>query len=129
MLWWRRTAEQQGRTVTSRVPVRPLQCHVDPRTGDLDPWQSWGPDCIEFAERVLGWELTALDRRLYVWGLEKRKDGTGLRFEPASLVLPPWPLMGKDERSRWWVGLKLWLLAVTAARTIPDAEVRDAALR
>jgi hypothetical protein len=96
--------ERFGATA-ARVFTPPLEHHIDPETGDLDPQYSWGPDCIDFLENVLHWELLPYQRWLYIHALEKGVAGQGFRFQTLVVLIAR-----QNGKTKWLKGLTLWRL-------------------
>ena len=87
----------------------------DPDTGGLDPAHSWGPDCIDFLENVLHWELTGEQRLLYLHALEMGDGGVGFRHDPADPIAVS--MLPTEQQLRWVRGLSLWRTAARACRS------------
>lgn len=99
--------EQQDWMLGSTTPrefTPPLPEHVDPDAEyGIDPEATWGPQCVDFLENVLGWDLIEWQKWLYYHALEKRANGTGFRFK-FLLVL-----IGRQQgKTKWGMGLALW---------------------
>ena len=53
----------------------------------IKPEATWGPDCLDFLEGVLGWTLLPWQKWLYHHALEKKADGTGFRFQTTVVLI------------------------------------------
>lgn len=95
-------------STTPRVYTPPLPGHVG-KNGWISREWSWGYDCVDFLEKVVGWELLPWQRWLYVHALEKGADGTGFRYK-FLLVL----VARQNGKSLWLKGLGLWRLFINA---------------
>jgi hypothetical protein len=64
-----------------RLFTPPLPEHADPNAEyGIKPDCTWGPLCVDFLERILGWHLLPWQKWLYYRALEKRRNGTSFRF-------------------------------------------------
>lgn len=84
-----------------------------PPARDLTAETSWGYDCCEFLEGVLGWTLLPWQRWLYIHALEKSADGTGYRFSTAVVLISR-----QNGKTEWLKGLGLWRLYVDGAKQV-----------
>lgn len=93
-------------STTPRIFTPPLPEHADDDAEyGIKPEATWGPQCCDFLENVLGWKLIEWQRWLYYRALEKRANGTGFRFK-FLLVL-----IGRQQgKTKWGMGLALWRL-------------------
>ena len=83
--------EDESWRIGSTVPrlyTPPLAAHVDDSAEyGIRPEATWGPDCVDFLEGVLGWELLPWQRWLFHHALEKKADGTGFRFQITTVLV------------------------------------------
>lgn len=84
-----------------------------PPLRELTPETSWGFECIDFLEKVLGWELLPYQKWLYIHALEKSLDGVGYRFQ--TLVIT---ISRQNGKTLWLKGLGLWRLYVDGAKQV-----------
>lgn len=104
-------AELKGHT-QPRLFTPPLPSHCDTSRADgclcgcgLNPDTSWGFECCDFLETVLGWALIPYQRWLYIHALEKGADGTGFRFRTVVILIAR-----QNGKTQWLKGLGLWRL-------------------
>lgn len=104
-------AELKGHT-KPRLFTPPLPANCDLTRSDgcdcgcgLNPGTSWGFECCDFLENVLGWELIPYQRWLYIHTLEKGADGTGFRFRTLVILIAR-----QNGKTKWLRGLGLWRL-------------------
>jgi hypothetical protein len=71
----------------------------------IKPEATWGGDCIDFLEGVMGWKLLPWHRWLYMRALEKQSDGTGFRFQVLVVLVSR-----QNGKTFWLRGLGLWRL-------------------
>ena len=76
----------------------------------LTPETSWGFECVEFLENVLGWTLLPWQKWLYIHALEKDVAGTGFRFQTIVLLIAR-----QNGKTQWLKGLGLWKLYMDGA--------------
>lgn len=79
----------------------------------LTPDTSWGFECIDFLENVLGWELLPYQRWLYQHALEKSLDGKGYRFQTIVVLISR-----QSGKTMWLKGLGLWKLYMDGAKQV-----------
>lgn len=110
-------------SVTPRLFTPPLAEHADPDAEHgIKPEATWGYDCIDFLEHVVGWKLMPWQRWLYARALEKQRDGTGFRFQ-TQIVL----ISRQNGKTQYLRGLGLWRLYLSetgeATATCPAAKL------
>lgn len=88
-----------------RLHTPPLQ--------ELTSDTSWGFECIEFVENVLGWKLLPWQRWLYIHALEKSEDGVGFRFQTLVVLIAR-----QNGKTQWLKGLGLWRLYMDGAQQV-----------
>lgn len=95
-----------------RLYTPPLLLHCDTTRADacecgcgLNPDTSWGFECCDFLQNVLGWSLVPYQRWLYIHALEKGADGTGFRFRTLVILIAR-----QNGKTQWLKGLGLWRL-------------------
>lgn len=95
-----------------------------PPLRELTPDTSWGFECIDFLENMLGWVLRPWQRWLYIHALEKDESGTGFRFDTIIVLIAR-----QNGKTLWLIGLALWRLyidnahlAIVAAQKLEYAE-------
>lgn len=88
----------------------------------IKPDRTWGYDCIDFLENVVGWKLLPWQRGLYVRALEKQRDGTGFRFKILTILVAR-----QSGKTAWLRGLGLWRLFMSpsgeATKECPAAKL------
>ena len=84
-----------------------------PPLRELTPDTSWGFECIDFIENVLGWELLPYQKWLYIHALEKSLDGKGFRFQTLVILISR-----QNGKTLWLKGLGLWRLYVDGAKQV-----------
>jgi len=111
--------EPKGCTMP-RLFTPPLPGNCDPARTDgcgcgcgLNPGTSWGFECVEFLERVMGWQLIPYQQWLYVHALEKDAAGIGFRYRTL-LVL----IARQNGKTQWLKGLGLWKLYLDGAQEV-----------
>lgn len=102
----------------SSVLDAPVKGSAEPRLftpplRELTPDTSWGFECIDFIEKVLGWELLPYQRWLYIHALEKSLDGKGFRFQTLVVLISR-----QNGKTLWLKGLGLWRLYVDGAKQV-----------
>lgn len=103
---------------SSALAAPPRKGNTEPRIftpplRELTPDTSWGFECIDFLETVLGWELLPWQKWLYVHALEKTPNRRGFRFQ--TLVV----LVARQQgKTQWLKGLGLWRLYVDGAKHV-----------
>lgn len=109
----------KGRT-TPRVFTPPLAANCDTSREDgclcgcgLNPDTSWGFECIEFLEQVMGWRLIRYQRWLYIHALEKDLAGVGFRFRTLVILIAR-----QNGKTQWLKGLGLWKLYCDGAEEV-----------
>ena len=86
---------------------------------DLTPETSWGFECIDFLENVLGWTLLPYQKWLYIHALEKNQDsdtgqpGLGYRYQTVVLLIAR-----QSGKTQWLKGLGLWKLYMDNAKQV-----------
>lgn len=103
---------------TSALDAPPLKGHTEPRLfipplRELTSDTSWGFECIEFLEKVLGWTLLPWQRWLYIHALEKDEGGTGFRYQTIVLLIAR-----QNGKTQWLKGLGLWKLYMDGAKQV-----------
>lgn len=83
-----------------------------PPLRELTDETTLGFECIDFLEKVVGWELFPWQKWLYVHALELAEDGR-LRFDTI-LVL----IARQNGKTRWLLGLALYRLYVMESRLV-----------
>lgn len=103
-----------------RVYTPPLPSNCDPDREDgcacgcgLNPDTSWGFECVEFLEVVLGWVLIPYQRWLYIHALEKDETGEGFRFRTIIILIAR-----QNGKTQWLKGLGLWKLFLDGAEQV-----------
>ena len=84
-----------------------------PPLRDLTPESSWGFECIDFLENVLGWTLLPYQKWLYIHALEKSLDNNGFRFQTITILISR-----QNGKTQWLKGLGLWRLYVDGAKQV-----------
>ena len=84
-----------------------------PPLRELTPETSWGFECIDFLEKVLGWTLLPYQKWLYIHALEKDLAGTGFRFSTIVLLIAR-----QNGKTLWLKGLGLWRLYIDGAKQV-----------
>lgn len=94
-----------------------------PPLRELTPDTSWGFECIDFLEKVLGWELLPWQKWLYVHALEKapgaedlppdRAHTAGYRYSTIVTLVSR-----QNGKTEWLKGLGLWRLYVDGAKQV-----------
>ena len=102
----------------SSVLAAPVKGSTEPRIftpplRELTPETSWGFECIDFIENVLGWTLLPYQKWLYVHALEKSLDGKGFRFQTLVILISR-----QNGKTQWLKGLGLWRLYVDGAKQV-----------
>lgn len=95
-----------------------LKGHTEPRIftpplTELTHETSWGFECVEFIENVLGWELLPYQRWLYIHALEKSEDRKGFRFQTLVILIAR-----QNGKTQWLKGLGLWRLYMDGAKQV-----------
>lgn len=103
-----------------RVFTPPLPDNCDATREDgclcgcgLNPDTSWGFECIEFLEVVLGWRLIPYQKWLYIHALEKDETGEGFRFRTLIILIAR-----QNGKTQWLKGLGLWKLYCDGAEEV-----------
>jgi len=99
-----------------RAPA--LKGHTEPRVftpplTELTRETSWGFECVDFIETVLGWELLPWQRWLYIHALEKSEDRDGFRFQTLVILIAR-----QNGKTQWLKGLGLWRLYMDGAKQV-----------
>lgn len=107
----------------ARLFTPPLMEHRDDSAEyGIKPECTWGYDCIDFLENVLGWELMPWQRWLYCRALEKQRDGTGFRHQVLIVLVSR-----QNGKTAWLRGLGLWRLFMSptgeATESCPAAKL------
>lgn len=84
-----------------------------PPLTELTADTSWGFECIDFIENVLGWELLPWQRWLYIHALEKSEDRQGFRYQTLVILIAR-----QNGKTQWLKGLGLWRLYVDGAQQV-----------
>ena len=84
-----------------------------PPLRELTPETSWGFECVDFLESVLGWTLLPYQRWLYIHALERSLDGKGFRFQTLVILISR-----QNGKTQWLKGLGLWRLYVDGAKQV-----------
>ena len=103
---------------SSALAAPPRKGSTEPRIftpplRELTPETSWGFECIDFLEKVLGWELLPYQKWLYIHALEKDLAGTGFRFSTIVLLIAR-----QNGKTLWLKGLGLWRLYIDGAKQV-----------
>lgn len=110
---WRRFVRAGARDEWAELRGHTVPRLYTPELAELTPATSWGFECCEFLEDVLGWELMPWQRWLYIHALEKDEAGTGFRFDTILV------LIGRQNgKTRWLLGLALWRLFCDMSRLV-----------
>lgn len=102
----------------SSAPAVAVRGSTEPRLftpplRELTPETSWGFECIDFIENVLGWELLPYQKWLYIHALEKSLNGKGFRFQTLVVLISR-----QNGKTQWLKGLGLWRLYVDGAKQV-----------
>lgn len=102
----------------SYAPAAPVKGSTEarlftPPLRELTPETSWGFECIDFIENVLGWSLLPYQKWLYIHALEKTLDGKGFRFQTLVILISR-----QNGKTQWLKGLGLWRLYVDGAKQV-----------
>ena len=98
-------APARSGSIEPRLFVPPLRM--------LTPETSWGFECIDFLEGILGWRLLPWQKWLYVHALEKDEAGTAFRFQTIVLLIAR-----QNGKTQWLKGLGLWKLYLDGAEQV-----------
>ncbi len=103
---------------SSALAAPPLKGCTEPRVftpplRELTPETSFGFECIDFLEGVLGWNLLPYQRFLYIHALEKSVDLKGYRFQTIVVLISR-----QSGKTQWLKGLGLWKLYVDGAKQV-----------
>ena len=113
---------------SSALAAPPRKGSTEPRLftpplRELTPDTSWGFECIDFLEKVLGWELLPWQKWLYVHALEKsagaedlppdRAHTAGYRYSTIVTLVSR-----QNGKTEWLKGLGLWRLYVDGAKQV-----------
>lgn len=104
----------------ARVYTPPLPENCDTTREDgclcgcgLNPDTSWGFDCIEFLETILGWDLIPYQKWLYIHALERLPGSIEFRFRTIIILIAR-----QNGKTQWLKGLGLWKLFVDGAEEV-----------
>jgi hypothetical protein len=100
------------------TPPLPANCDTDREDGcacgcGLNPDTSWGFECIDFLEGMLGWRLIPYQKWLYIHALECDEAGDGFRFETLIVLIAR-----QNGKTQWLKGLGLWKLFCDGAEQV-----------
>ena len=104
---------------SSALAAPPRKGSTEPRIftpplKDLTAETSWGFDCIDFLEKVLGWELLPWQRWLYIHALEKSPNNPdGYRYSTIVCLVAR-----QSGKTQWLKGLGLWRWYVDGAKQV-----------
>lgn len=96
----------------------PLKGSTEPRLftpplRELTPETSWGFECCEFLEKILGWRLLPWQKWLYIHSLERDEAGSGFRYSTIVLLIAR-----QNGKTQWLKGLGLWKLYMDGAKQV-----------
>lgn len=104
----------------ARVYTPPLPENCDTTRDDgclcgcgLNPDTSWGFDCIEFLEKILGWVLIPYQKWLYIHALERLPGSIEFRYRTIIILIAR-----QNGKTQWLKGLGLWKLFVDGAEEV-----------